>query len=400
MTEKRFDDLETKAKNYLDNLKDNFRHIDWVNGFLMLGMFGIMGVLICWLSVNNIQLMTGQDYHLGGLWIIIVIILLFITILGGLYAKTDFIGYTASMDYLHIVPVYNNKDFQEAIQGSEEEANLMDPRELDEKRWHGVKEWHDIEVTEEEILHVLEEKADDKNFIQALASVYQKRLENPKNRSGWHLVSVILDTPLCFVIKNAVINPGTNKKEPEYHEHKEICIAFHAPYKQALDLRRIMIPVGGFSIPHSHADRVKIVYKKVFPSDGKQIPLYKCVDCGGMDKIDEMNVKDMSESELAAVTIDGVINQATRLEKKLEGDQLQLREAKAEHDENENVEMAGIIKGLSVERKYQERVSNTMRRIKMTPKKDDIPVYWGITAFGYGLAIFFLILLLRMMNLL
>jgi uncharacterized membrane protein (DUF485 family) len=381
-----------------EKIKENSRHIDWMTGFLMLGMFGILGVLIGWLGVNNTQLISGQDYHLGWLWIILIIAILFISTLGSLYARTDFISYTASMDYLHIVPVYNNKDFHELVQEEETYAEKMDPRDLDEKRWHGVKEWHDIEVTEDEILHVLDEKADDKQFVQALASVYEKRLSNPKNRPGWHLVSLILESPLCYCISGAVRNPKNNRTTPEIHEHREICVAFFAPYKSALDLKRMMIPVGGFSIPHSHADRVKFIYKRIFPSGGKQIPLYKCVDCGGMDKMDDFDVKKMDEAELAAVTIDGVIGQATRLEKKLEGDQLMLREQKAERDENENVEMAGIIKRLGTEKQYQQQIKEVIRKIRMTPKKEEYPLFWLMTFVGWGFAIFELILLLKIMK--
>jgi len=162
-------------------------------------------------------------------------------------------------------------------------------------------------------------------------------------------------------------------------------------------LHNMKIPYGGFDINHSHAASVVLSYMGMNQSEEDPRPMYKAAYVDWFDDDDRTN-RDMDAEARFQGTADVLNHAFTRLKVKTKGDSLQLQGNKAEADEAKNVRKGSTMKSIAngdfIPREQQKVRTNLVT----SPRKRDIHVYWFSTILAWGLVVFLICVVLRLMK--
>jgi len=438
-----------------DGTKENARHEDWLMAFIFIGVLGGLGDFIAWLVTELLQLTNRTDYHLGILWIVLAVALSFFVIVGSLLVRDYMRTYTLSMDFIHVFPVYPEGYYEGALGEEDDDEHLKAAEDIDygflnEKRWHGIKKYIPANATAEQIRKIMGKQyraedvkaiyenrmaemkeAETRPIVEGDPEIPKKGEERPLTslvdkgpiprqtsivpvtsimdvkltgkESPWRLWFDIIDNPMVYFIENARDKRirGKQRQKQKKHFHSVVAVMYPKDILMAMHLRRMMIPQGGFSIRHSHADDPEVwIYDTVFPGAEKneQIPLYWCVHAGGINTSAELPriIHDGVEKgtpdveERAACIIDGITTQAARFAKKLEGDVATLKNKDADRKEDENVRAANAVDGILNDDAYERKVNaeRNKTRLRMAPTKAELPIFWTLIVAIPILAVF------------
>ncbi len=354
---------------------------DWQSAFLFLILFSIVGIFLTFQQILNYELMYQVDTHSKGTVTLVLIFIVITEVIGCILKRSDLRDKTNALDRWRIDVVYP-PGFTELVTDDEDEtADNYDPVLLEEAKWFGVKEIAEINMDPEMVEKiVISGKIDWDAFKENWPTIKAFMTGEPSDRTGYHFCIVRFDKFLRFKIKH----PATT------HKTKEIIVAFPVPVREALKLRRMKVPAGGFSVNHSHAERVKLVYKRIVSGD---LPVYKLNDSAYFDNVDKEAEPD-DPTAFAAGLVETLAYQYKRLELRVQGDLQALQNVKAEKDEDKDIEkkqMIDLVKSFNIQ-KDKDAID-----FRMHPKREEAPVFWFLTAIGWGLFVF--VLVGRMLNL-
>lgn len=352
--------------------------MDWATGFLFLIMFSIVGIFMVFMAINNYELINQVDTHSKGTVTLVIIFLIMFEIIGAVLKRSQVRDKTDSLDRWRIDYVYP-ADFVELITDEKDEtAESYDPVLLEEAKWYGIETIEEIDMPEETLTEVLAQGNVNWDYLNKnwdTISPYKTTDPAKTKKDGYHLCLIKFDRYVRFMIKN-----------PErIHKSKQILVASPVPIRDAIKLRRMKVPAGGWAVDHSHAERIKLIFKKIIMSD---LPCYKLNDSAYFDNVDKETVID-DPTAFALGLVDTVTYTYKRLELKVEADLQALQDSAAEKDETLDLE-----KARQAEMVATFNVDDDMRRInwRLNPKKEEIAIFWFLTVIGWALFVLMYVL--------
>jgi len=335
-------------------------------------LFSIVGIVIVMMGIDNYEKTWRVDTHSKGTSFLVMLFVIIIMIILAVLKRASMQNYTNSMDQLRIDFVYP-PGYTEIL--SDEDSNEIDPAMLEELKWYGLTEKiEEIDLQANKAFQVIcgdpINKLEPEKVAEALKEIYNNRLALYSRGEGWHFGIASFDRYVRYRVRDS-----QTKREVEYNT-REIVIAFPVSIRDSLKLRKMKVPSGGFVVDHSHAERIKLIYKTTILG---RIPFYILNDSGYFDDINKPT-NPADGADLGSGIIDAISYLHNRFMIKISSDLQDLDTMRANAEEaqdnmkkDEAVQVAHFDLGDDI-----QRVEKEIRKMRMSPKKEEMPVFWAV----------------------
>ena len=433
--------IPTKAKPH--------RNTNWVDTFTFGIIAVVVAIFIAWLMIDNYEIRNSVDTRSKGWTTLCLIFVIVVFIFALREAKIHELDWIGGFDMLRIDFYYFDPDFYE-LTNDEQVMEKVDPLLREQEKWWPVEYILDVkqnkEVVREFLYNSMLEKTASKilltdnpektheNIEKALNDLYKVPYDHtmpltkeppeqlPEEKDPEELSEKELAERMLKISDDtkekirteagkelAKILEEQESGEDEYyfgyarlgraikwkikrgktetvHTSREALLRMPRPVRETFLWSKEYVTSGGFSLKHSHAEKVNLVFKETVLVD---LPRFDVNDCGYYRKVKKL-VKVDDDSKSARGIVDTVTYIYTREMAKIASDLLALSKSKSQSDEDADKALEDDMNGLT-----HESLAPMIRDIikaRMHPKKEELAVYWAFTLIFLGLFLVFMFL--------